>query len=198
MVGHNGHCLGKVRTGMSAEGRMHYDETGNENNSNKSAGDALGSANTQNGGRVSAALMAAYRLPRPDPRNLRIGHNWIWIKSDIVDSKFGMIKDHLSGLRTFSKYPIVILTREEQGKNWPNQLRKGIWFTDGVCNQQGTGAGICRCQRKYNGTFHWDRMLQLYRQRLRQYWTVWLVAKERDWWRCRPQSALMAKWELQL
>ncbi len=24
----------------------------------------------------------------------------------------------------------------------------------------------------YSGTFHWDRMLRLFRQRLRQYWTV--------------------------
>ncbi len=52
MVGHNGHCLGKVRIGTFAEGRMHYDHRGNENNSNKYAGDALRSANTRNGGGV--------------------------------------------------------------------------------------------------------------------------------------------------
>ncbi len=52
MVGHNGHFPDKVRTGTSAAGRMHYDRRGNENNSNKSAGDALGSANTRNGGGV--------------------------------------------------------------------------------------------------------------------------------------------------
>ncbi len=38
--------------GMSTEGHMHYDHRGNENNSNKSAGDVLGSANTLNGGGV--------------------------------------------------------------------------------------------------------------------------------------------------
>ncbi len=71
MVGHNGHCPGKVQTETSAEDRMHYDHRGNENNSNKCAGDALGSA------MESAVLMAAYRLLRPDLRNLGIGHNRI-------------------------------------------------------------------------------------------------------------------------
>ncbi len=33
---------------------MHYDHRGNENNSNKSAGDALGSANIQNSSGVSS------------------------------------------------------------------------------------------------------------------------------------------------
>ncbi len=52
IVGHNGHCLGKVRIGMSAEGHMRDDHRGNENY-NTSAGDALGSVNTRNGGGVS-------------------------------------------------------------------------------------------------------------------------------------------------
>ncbi len=51
MVGQNGHCLGKVRAGTPAEGRMYYDDRGNESNY-KSAGDVLGSANTWNGGVV--------------------------------------------------------------------------------------------------------------------------------------------------
>ncbi len=37
----------------------------------------------------------------------------------------------------------------EWDKDWPNQLRKGhVWFTDGACNQQGTGAKICKYQSK--------------------------------------------------
>ncbi len=52
----------------------------------------------------SAALMAAYRLPRPDPRNIKIGHNRIWAKADKVDSEFSMIKNHVTLRRTFSKY----------------------------------------------------------------------------------------------
>ncbi len=44
----------------------------------------------------SAALMAAYHLLRPDLRNLRIGHNRIWAKADKVDTKFNMIKDHIT------------------------------------------------------------------------------------------------------
>ncbi len=84
----------------------------------------------------SATLMVAYLLSRPDPRNLGIGKIWIWAKADKVDSKFSMIKDHVTLPRTFSKHWIVIPTMEEWTKNWPNQLRKGhVWFTDGACNQ---------------------------------------------------------------
>ncbi len=52
MVGHNGHCLGKVRTETSTEGRMHYGHRLNENNSDKSVRDALGSTNILNSGGV--------------------------------------------------------------------------------------------------------------------------------------------------
>ncbi len=40
----------------------------------------------------SAALIAAYLIPRPAPRNLGIGHNRIWAKANKVDSRFSMIK----------------------------------------------------------------------------------------------------------
>ncbi len=39
MMEHNGHCLGEIQTGTSAEDRMHHDQRGNENNSNKSVGE---------------------------------------------------------------------------------------------------------------------------------------------------------------
>ncbi len=66
-----------------------------------------------------------------------------------MDGKFGMIKDHVTLQRTFGKYWIVILTRDEWKKNWLNQLRKEhVWFTDEACNQQGTRAGICKYQNK--------------------------------------------------
>ncbi len=68
----------------------------------------------------SAALMAAYRLPRPNPKNLGIGHNRIWVKTDKMDNKFSMIKDHVSLRRTFGKYWTVILTREEWYKDGPS------------------------------------------------------------------------------
>ncbi len=61
----------------------------------------------------SAALMSTYRTLRPDLRNLGIGHYWIRGKADKVDGKFSMIKDHIILQHTFSKYRIVILTREE-------------------------------------------------------------------------------------
>ncbi len=62
---------------------------------------------------ASAALMAAYRLPRPDLKNLGIGHNRIWVKADKMDNKFSLIEDHITLRRSFVKYWIVILTREE-------------------------------------------------------------------------------------
>ncbi len=84
----------------------------------------------------SAALKATYRLLWPNLRNLGIEHNRIWTKADKVDSKFSMIKDNVTLRPTFNKYKIGIPTREEWGKNWSNQLRKGhVWFTDGACNQ---------------------------------------------------------------
>ncbi len=96
----------------------------------------------------SAALMAAYRLLRPNLKNLGIGHNRIWTKADKMD-KFSMIKDHVTLRRTFGKYRTVILTREEWDKYWPNWLGKGqVWFKNEVCNPQGTGAGICKYQSK--------------------------------------------------
>ncbi len=61
----------------------------------------------------SAALMAAYRLPRPNPKNLGVGHNRIWVKADKMNNKFSMIKHHISLRRTFGKYWTVIPTREE-------------------------------------------------------------------------------------
>ncbi len=84
---------------------------------------------------MSTLLSSSSALSSPDPRNLGIGHNRIWAKADKVGSKFGMMKNHLTLWRTFSKYQIVILTREEWGKNWPNQLRKGhVWFTGRAYN----------------------------------------------------------------
>ncbi len=84
----------------------------------------------------SAALKATYHLPWTDPRNLGIGHNWIWAKADKVNSKFCVIMDKLTLWCIFRKYRIGISTKEEWGKNWPNQLRKGhVWFTDRACNQ---------------------------------------------------------------
>ncbi len=90
----------------------------------------------------TGAPIAACHLLRPDPRNLGIGHNQTWAKTD-------RIKLHVTLSRTFGKYPIVVPTREEWGKKWPSQLRKGhIWFTDEACDQQGTRAGICKLQSK--------------------------------------------------
>ncbi len=61
----------------------------------------------------SAALMAVYRLPRPDPRNpgRGIGYNRIQARADKVGSYLSMIKDCVTLLHTFSKYRIVIPTK---------------------------------------------------------------------------------------
>ncbi len=143
-----GGMVWNVQAGTPAESRLYYDHRGNENNSNKSVGDVSGSANT--GMAVeSATLVAAYHLPRPNSGILGIGHNRIWVKADKMDNKFNMIKDHITLRRTCGNYRTVIPTREEWDKDWPNWLRKRqIWFTDGACDQQGTGTGICKYQSK--------------------------------------------------
>ncbi len=88
----HGYCLGKVRAGTSAEGCMYYDHRGNENNSNKSVGDVLGSANTGNSGGVCSTYGS---IPPTETKseNLGIGHNRIWAKADKMD-KFSKIKEH--------------------------------------------------------------------------------------------------------
>ncbi len=53
-----------------------------------------------------------------------------------------MLKDH-----------VTLDSDTELGKSarkLPQSTKKKahIWFTDGACNQQGTGAGICKYQRK--------------------------------------------------
>ncbi len=61
----------------------------------------------------SIVLIAAFRLPRPDPRNIEIGYTRIWAKANKVDSKFSKIKDKVTLRRTSGKYRIVILTRKK-------------------------------------------------------------------------------------
>ncbi len=114
----------------------------------------------------STALMVVCRLPRPDPRNPGIGHNWIWANTDKVDSKFSMIKDPVTLRRTFSKYRIAIPTREEWGKTGPINRGKGM------SGLQMEPVEFANAKAKYSGTFHWDRKLQPFGQWLRQYWTV--------------------------
>ncbi len=72
----------------------------------------------------SVAHMAAYRLLRPNPKNLGIEHNRIRAKVDKIDSKFSTMKDHVILKHTFIKHRTVIPTREERDKDWPNRLRK--------------------------------------------------------------------------
>ncbi len=90
MVGYNGDYCGKVQTGTSAEGSMHSDHRGDENNSNKNV-DVVGSANSRNVGGVCSTGGRICPM-KPDPRNLGIGHNQIWAKAGKVDSKFSMIR----------------------------------------------------------------------------------------------------------
>ncbi len=147
MVGQNGHCLGKVRAGTPAESHVYLDHRAMKMTSTKVLETFLDLPTL---GRTVefSALMAAYRLLRPDLKHLGMGRNRIWVKADKMD-KFSMIKDHITLRNTFGKYWTVIPTREEWNKDWPNRLRKGqVWFTDGPCNQQKTGTGICKCQSK--------------------------------------------------
>ncbi len=94
---------------------MYYDHRGYENNSNKSVGDVLGSANTGNGGGVYGTN-GSIPLTKTKSKNLGIGHNRIWEKADKMD-KFSTINDHITLRRTFDKYRTVIPTREEWYKD---------------------------------------------------------------------------------
>ncbi len=48
---------------------------------------------------AAAALMAAYRLLRPNSKNIGIRHNQIWVKSDKM-GKFNMIKEQPWGVHS--------------------------------------------------------------------------------------------------
>ncbi len=121
----------------------------------------------------SAALMAAYCLPRPNLKNLGIGHNWFWAKAYKMGNKFSMIKDRVTLRHMFGKYQTVIPTTEEWDKDWPNWMRRGqVWFTDGVCIQPGTGAEICKYQSKIQWHISLGQDATAFQQRLRQCWTV--------------------------
>ncbi len=58
-----------------------------------------------------AALMVAYRLPEPNPKNLEIVYNRIWAKADKVDSKFSMIKDYITPIKCIHTCDYNILRR---------------------------------------------------------------------------------------
>ncbi len=103
--GWHGHCLDKVRAGTPAEGCMHYDHR--VMRTPTKVLEMFLDLPTLGTAVESAALMAAYRLPRPNPKNLGVGHNWIWVKADKMDNKFSMIKDHVSLRRMFGKYQTV-------------------------------------------------------------------------------------------
>ncbi len=159
MVGHNGHCPGKVRTGTSAEDQC-TTITGAMRITPIKVLEMLLDPPPLGMAVEFAALMAAYRLPRPDPRNLRIGHNRIWAKADKVDSKFSMVKDHVILRCTFSKHRIVIPTREEWGKTGPINWGKGM---SGLQMEPVISKRLWQefenTKAKYSGTLHWDRMV---------------------------------------
>ncbi len=59
------------------------------------------------------ALVAAYRLPRPNLTKQERGHNRIRVKVDEVDSKFNMTKNHTTLKSTFGIYRMLVPSREE-------------------------------------------------------------------------------------
>ncbi len=70
----------------------------------------------------------------------------------------------------FGEYRTVIPTREEWDKAQLAEGRSGS-HTEPVMNK-GLVHEFANIKAKCNGTSHWDRMLQPFRQRLQQYWTV--------------------------
>ncbi len=90
-----------------------------------------------------------------------------------MDNKFSMIKDHVTLMHTLGKYRTLIPTREEWDKDWPDWLREsrsGSQMEPVI--RKGLGQEFANIKAVYSGTSHWERMLQPFRQRLRQYWTV--------------------------
>ncbi len=80
---------------------MYYDRRGSENNSNESTEMFLDLSSF--GTAVeSASLMAAYHLPKTNSRNLEIRRKRICAKANKMDSKFSIIKDHVTLRRTLS------------------------------------------------------------------------------------------------
>ncbi len=81
----------------------------------------------------AAVLIAVYRLSRPDQKAL-------------VNNKFAKTKYHITPRHSQDKpYQVIIHTREECVKDWPERLRKRqVWFTDGDCDQEGVVAGECK------------------------------------------------------
>ncbi len=151
---------------------MHYDHRDHENNSNKSAGGALGFADTRNCGGI-CSIDGSIPPTKPDPKNLEIGQNQICVKADKVNSKFCMIKDYVTLRSTFCKYRIAIPTREEWGKIGLINSERGMSGSQmKPVISKGLGQKFAITKAKYSGTFRWDRMLQPFRQRLQQYWTV--------------------------
>ncbi len=173
MVGHIGDCLGKVQTRTSAESSMHSDHRGDENNSNKQKSWKCSWICQQSECWWSLQHWWTHMAYEARSEKLGIGHNQIWTKADKVYSKFSMIKDHVTLGRTFSKYRIVIPTKEEWGKTGPINLGKGMsdLQMEPVISKE-LGQEFANTKAKYSGTFHWDRMLQPFRQGLRQYQPV--------------------------
>ncbi len=91
----NGHSFGKFRVKTSAEGCIYYYYRA-KRTAPTNVLEIFLDLPTLGMAVESASLMVAYHLPRPDPRNLGIGHNQIWAKTHEVDNKFNMIKDHIT------------------------------------------------------------------------------------------------------
>ncbi len=52
---------------------------------------------------VTAALATAYCMPKPNQRVLKIGHYWIWIEAEKVDSRFTILKNYVVSKYIFNK-----------------------------------------------------------------------------------------------
>ncbi len=116
-----------------------------------------------------------------------------------MDSKFKMTKDHITLLHTFGKYRIVIPTREKWGKNRLNQLRRGhVWFTDGACNQQGTGAGSWKYQSKQQWHISLGQDATVFQAEVAAILDCVTSCRRKRLVKEQIKSALIAKWQLQL
>ncbi len=90
----NGDCRSKIGTEPLAEDCVCCDHRGTEDNTDKSVENVFRPATTSyKGWSCSSSSSKIPSLPEPNQRDLKVGHNRIWMKTEEVDSRFTMLKN---------------------------------------------------------------------------------------------------------
>ncbi len=101
----------------------------------------------------AVVLMAAYRLPRPNLKNLEIGLSFIRTKADKVDTKFNRTKDRIALRHTLGKYWTEVPTRvdwEEKLAQTVKERGPSLQMDLGISKELGQGSASTK--GKYSDT----------------------------------------------